>query len=83
MGTGQFNVEGGGGNPAIASHVVVSCYRNQDKLQPDGNLALMCTSPVRYRILVYVGSLKSIQEFGVALTLLSSSPNFLLTCTIL
>ena len=50
--------------------VVVSCYRNQDKLQPDGNLTLMCTSPVRYRVLVYVRSLKSIEEFRVALTLL-------------
>ena len=81
MGTGQFNVGGGGeegGNLAIASHlgggvevlVVVSCYRNQDKLQPDGNLALRCTSPVRYRVLVYVRSLKSIEEFRVALTLL-------------
>ena len=44
MGTGEFTA---GGNPAIAWHriqggvevlLVASCYRNRDKLRPDGPL---------------------------------------------
>ena len=44
MGTGEFNA---GGNPAIDSHpiqgevemlLVTSCYRNRDKLRPNGPL---------------------------------------------
>ena len=46
MGTGKFNT---GGNPAMDEHsiqegveilLVISCYRNQDKLWPDGPLGL-------------------------------------------
>ena len=46
MGTGKFNA---GGNPEMDKHpiqggvgilLVASCYRNQDKLQPDGPLGL-------------------------------------------
>ena len=45
MGTGEFNA---GGNPAMDQHpiqrgveilLVASCYRNRDKLQPDGPLS--------------------------------------------
>jgi len=44
MGTGEFNA---GGNPAMDLHpiqggveilLVTSCYRNRDKLRPDGPL---------------------------------------------
>ena len=44
MGTGEFNA---GGNPAMDLHpiqggveifLVASCYRNRDKLRPDGSL---------------------------------------------
>jgi len=42
MGTREFNA---GGNPGLASHpgesrifLVTSCYRNRDKLWPDGPL---------------------------------------------
>jgi len=44
MGTGEFNA---GGNPAMDKHpiqggeeilLVASCYRNRDKLRPDGPL---------------------------------------------
>jgi len=47
MGTSELN---DGGNPAIDWHpiqggveilLVTSCYRNQDKLRPDGPLARM------------------------------------------
>ena len=46
MGTGEFNA---GGNPAMDWHpiqggveilLVASCYRNRDKLWPDGSLRL-------------------------------------------
>ena len=51
MGTGEVNA---GGNPAMEKHpiqqgleifLVSSCYRNRDKLQPDGHLARKQTLP--------------------------------------
>ena len=47
MGTGQFNARAGGITPAMDLHpfqggveilLVASCYRNRDKLRPDGPL---------------------------------------------
>jgi len=54
MGTGEFNV---GGNPAMDQHpiqggveilTVASCYRNQDKLWPDGPLGLYAVFTFTY-----------------------------------
>ena len=44
MGTGEFNAGGNPVNPSIQGGVeilpIASCYRNQDKLWPDGPLGL-------------------------------------------
>ena len=52
MGTSEFTAGGNKGSKGPASHIeghgillVTSCYRNQDKLQPDGPLGLYTDLP--------------------------------------
>ena len=44
MGTGELNAEGNSGGGGVGGEIeillVVSCYRNRDKLRPDGPLGM-------------------------------------------
>jgi len=61
MDTGKFNA---GGNPAMDQHpiqggveilLVASCYRNRDKLRPDGPIGSYADLLLLYNILIVSG----------------------------